>query len=185
MEAWRRNLSGGEKGGKVKRSTGQLSLLIGCTCFRWGLRKWEISSLGLSHVENYFTIYYFLYSNVRARTLLYKNINRVRISSPRSLPFSLPEKCGILLKVTVDQLTFWLFLPHLPADAPQTASRRNRDYVPTQLALRGDVAPAASPRSGGSVCRVLQRASPQGRCTTFGTTIAFWRFFLYLCTVIH
>ena len=33
-------------------------------------------------------------------------INRVRISSPRSLPFSLPEKCGILLKVTVDQLTF-------------------------------------------------------------------------------
>ena len=112
-------------------------------------------------------------------------INRVRISSPRSLPFSLPEKCGILLKVTVDQLTFWLFLPHLPADAPQTASRRNRDYVPTQLALRGDVAPAASPRSGVSVCRVLQRASPQGRCTTFGTTIAFCRFFLYLCTVLE
>ena len=33
-------------------------------------------------------------------------INSVRISSPRSLPFSLPEKCDILQKVTVDQLTF-------------------------------------------------------------------------------
>ena len=35
-----------------------------------------------------------------------KIINSVRISSPRSLPFSLPEKCDILQKVTVDQLTF-------------------------------------------------------------------------------
>ena len=48
-------------------------------------------------------------------------INSVRISSPRSLPFSLPQKCGILLKVTVDLLTF----------SPSFACRCPQNCVPT------------------------------------------------------
>ena len=49
--------------------------------------------------------------------------------------------------------------PHsklLCADAPKTASRRNRGYVPTQRAIRGDAAQAASPRSWkGKTCHIM------------------------------
>ena len=106
-------------------------------------------------------------------------------------------KNGKKWKVTSDE---WLF--HfsdfqgaflLSAYLPQTAWRRTTFCVPTQLAIRRDVAPTASPRSFCPLATYLfhrgKRSNahdpPQGRCTTFGTTIAFWRFFLYLCTVLE